>query len=182
MNTPRKTADTGVDSTRSPPELARAGEELKMKQHMPVEGIEWGGGIDHIEEMTVQWQTGAAFGIELPHQCIGWVLSGLQEYLDAGKRGTIDVPQYYSDFEHGFGDQFEDEGLYVGGIAEDGHGRDLRCLFTGRRMEAGMRACTGGGHYDPDRYTIHDAVPAIIIEGPNGVVAVMPKFHILNTD
>lgn len=177
MRTPTKSESMRRSHDRTPPELARADEKRVMMDLMPnMDRLSWGGGIEEIEELTVLFQQGSVFGNELPSMTIGWVLSGLQDYLDAGDRGTIDVPKFYSSFD----DEFGDDGVYVGGIAEDGTGRKLRCIWKADRIRVGMRVCTGGGHYDPDRYTIHDAVPTMVIEGPTGVVAIMPTFKVID--
>lgn len=68
----------------------------------------------------------------------GYVVGGLEEYLDEHRDEAIDIPAYYSRFD-------EEADVYLGGVTASNGSFGVGA--TPRRLESAVRAATGGGAF-----------------------------------
>lgn len=112
-------------------------------------------------------------GLKITQSTLGLVLDPdeLEDYLDAHKVGTLDIPQYYSEFDD-WGDR---EGVHAGVEIEleDGGTQTIRRTL----LEASLRILNDHGRYSVSEYTLHDChpYPAVLEREGGGAITIAPS-------
>lgn len=114
--------------------------------------------------------------IDIPPLTIAAVATGLDSFLNAHKRDEVGLPETYANWDSEFGDtDTSNDPLYRGALATTPTGTNpVRVCLRSKLYRAAFRVLTGGGRYDADQYTTHDATRLFVIEGSDHAVVVAP--------
>lgn len=120
------------------------------EDELPDRGFEWEDDTGEISGATfvpnaerVQFPA-TDRSIYLAEHTVGYVLDGIEEYLDENAERELTVPSAYNSM-----DEFPG---YIGSVSA--RGQDFGMGFDSGRLEAGIRVATGGGRYSVDDITV----------------------------
>lgn len=144
----------------------------------PETDVEWQKTTEKIHSLSVHPNaTTSVQDIRVKRGAIGLIQDGLESYLSDRGCGQVEMPETFSSWEAPFSreSRYLDAPIAVMAVGAAIDAEQV-AVFGLRSdvCEAAFRAITGGGRFDPDDYTIHAGIPAGVIEGPKGAVAVSP--------
>ncbi|MFC7229987.1 hypothetical protein N0B31_21550 (plasmid) [Salinirubellus salinus] len=120
---------------------------------------------------------GGAAGFTLTPGRIGWVVGGVDEYIEERKQGEITIPDTYTVWNEQFGEDFREEfDFVVSDRPMDLDGMKVWAVWHAEYVEVALRVLSGGGHYNTDDYTLHKTVPRLLLEGEDGIICVTPVY------
>ncbi|MFP9062317.1 hypothetical protein ACLI4R_17575 [Natrialbaceae archaeon A-chndr2] len=114
--------------------------------------------------------------IDILRHTVSLVTGGLNEYLRKYPVSSYDIPGTYGRWDDEFPtNEFDGEVVFEGPIGE---ARDvdeaLQFCFKSSYVRAGVRIINGGGRYQADEFTFHEAVPLAVLEHPTASIALAP--------
>ena len=115
--------------------------------------------------------------IDIHRNTVGIVSGGLDAYLASNRIASHDIPQTYGRWDDEFPSRVElDDAVVFGGPVGEARDADeaLQFCFKSEYVQAGVRILTGGGRFNQNEFTFHEAVPLAILEHPTASIAIAP--------